>query len=336
MAARPPPRHVGGLALDRLLEPGAHWRHKIVATAVKLDLFTALDEGPHAAAAIARRYRGDTRAFEILLNALVALGLLRKRGGAYANSEAAGRYLVRGRAGYRGDQLVVDDLFWGLWGRLEETLMTGRSPLRQPLFRADPQAAERLALGLHRDALLIAPGLARRLPLQRHRRMLDLGGGAGTYAITFCRRHPRLQATVFELPAVARVARRIVAERGLEDRVRVVEGDFLADPIAGAYDLVFMSHVLHGNGPEENRALVRKVAGCLEPGGRIVVQDVLMDEGVTRPRYGAIFAVNILLHTGGGRCYSRREISGWLTEAGLTGIELIERNAVLTARKPES
>lgn len=319
--------------LKSLVEPGAHWRHKIVITAARLDLFSLLAQGPQDAAAVAAHYRGDARAFEVFLNALAGIGLLKKRQGRFSNSAFAGRRLAHGAPGYQGDQLVVDDMFWDTWGRLEETLRSGKPALPESIFRANPEAARRLLLGLHRDAMLIAPALARRLPLRACATLLDVGGGAGSYAIAFCQRYPRLRATVLDLPTVTPITRSTVGSYGLSDRITVADGDFTAGPPPQRFDAVFISNILHSHSPEENQRIVANAWACLAPGGCIIVRDLLMGRAVTSPEFGAVFAVNMLLHTRGGRCYSLQEIAAWLAAAGFTGLRHIEPHAVVVARK---
>ena len=279
---------------------------------------------------------GDPRALRILLDALTALGLLAKRGETYVNTEVVDRYLVPGRPDYAGDQLVVDDLCWDMWGRLEETLLQGKPAVGGSIFQEGQgdEVAERLLRGLHRDAVLIAPLLAKALPLAEHRAVLDVGGGAGAYALSFARDHPHLRATVFELPKAAALARENVAAWGLADRVTVVEGDFLIDEFPPGHDLIFMSNILHGQPPEENAALFQRVVRAAPSGGRVAVRDVIMEPGLDAPQFGAVFAVNMLLHTSGGRCYALREITDWMTAAGLDDIHYDAPNALILARKP--
>ena len=315
-------------AVEALLEPGGYRRHKIVITAVKMGLFTRLADGPRTGESLAAHYGAQPRAMEVLLNALAALGLVEKAKGRFSNGAAASRALVEGRAGYRGDQLVVDEFDWEIWGGLEEALRSG-SPLKDSIFRNNAGISERLLMGLHQDALSIAEELADRLPLQGRRDLLDVGGGAGTYSMAFCERYPELQATIIELPIAARVARRVIQEAGLGERVRVEEGDVFTRGLPGSYDVIFISNMLHGQGPEENQALFKKMAAAVRPEGIIVVRDVLMDDERTSPQWGALFAVSMLLHTARGRTYSRDEVSGWLTGAGCSRVEELVAGSVL-------
>jgi SAM-dependent methyltransferase len=301
---------------------------------VRLDIFTKLAQGPSSAEEVAERCGGDARAFGVFLDALTGIGLVEKRHGRFSNTPFAQRHLVEGGEDYRGDQLVFDDRSWDLWGRLEETLMSGSPGMAKTVFESSSEAAERLLLGLHRDALSIAPGLAERLPLGDCEQLLDVGGGAGTYAVAFCRHFPKLRATIFDLPMGARLARLTVREAGMSDRIQVIEGNFLKDPLPRPYDAVFASNVLHSNGPDENRQLLRRVADCLTPGGIIVVRDILMNDELTQPVFGSVFSVNMLLHTPLGRCYAQSEIFEWLAEAGFVQAETVEPESVITAVKP--
>ncbi len=304
-------------------------------TAVKLGIFTRLARAPVSAETLANEHGGDARAFGVFLNALSGLGLVEKRDGQFVNAPFAARHLAQGGEDYRGHQLVVDQLWWDLWGRLEETLISGTSVVAEPVFASSSEAVEHLLLGLHRDALRIALALAERLPLHGREELLDVGGGAGTYSLAFCRRFPKLRATVYDLPTAARLARSTVKEAGMSDRIQVIEGNFLKDALPRSYDVAFMSNVIHGNGPEENRDLVRRMADCLTPGGIVVVRDILMNDELTRPAFGSVFAVNMLLHTPQGRCYAQSEIIEWLRDAGFVEVEIVEPESVLTAVKPQ-
>ena len=319
---------------DHLLEVGSYWKHKVTLTAVKLGLFNYLSNGSRTPTELAEQFNSNAQAFSIFLNALTGMGLLLKRGGKFANTPFVKRFLIRGGPHYKGDQLIFDDMQWDLWGQLEHPLTTGNRPLQASIFHKDPKATERLILGLHQDALRIAPKLAKRLPVNRWRKLLDLGGGAGTYSIVFCQRNLALKATIFDLSNTTRVTRAVVEAAGLEGRINVIDGDFLTDPIPGSYDAVFMSNILHGQGPEQNVEVFQKVKRCLIPKGDVVVRDVIMDEDLTHPEWGAVFAVNMMLHADGGRCYSSQEISRWLHRVGFGAIRVVDPNSVLMAENP--
>jgi predicted O-methyltransferase YrrM len=158
---------------------------------------------------------------------------------------------------------------------------------------------------------------AEALDLSGARRLLDLGGGPGIYALEFARRYPALQATVFDLEDTVRVARENIRRAGLQDRVSVVAGDAFADDLGGPYDLIFVSNLVHIYSAQENLRLVGRCAAALAPGGRLCIKDFILDADGTSPPGGALFAVNMLVSTEGGDCYPLDQVKGWLEAAGL-------------------
>src|SRR3989304_4553475 len=142
---------------------------------------------------------------------------------------------------------------------------------------------------------------------RRGDRVLDLGGGPGTYAVAFADACPGAEITVFDTQATLRVARKILRERGAAERVRLVEGDFLADPLGGPYDFAWISQILHAYSGTDCVKLLRRARSALAPGGRVAVQEVLLAEGADPPpvQWGG--------GTGGGRAYTGRKIAAKMT-----------------------
>jgi len=322
------------LSLAEIFQLGYYWETKILLTAVKLDLFTALGEKDRSAPEIARRVGADERALELVMNALVAIGVLTKQADLFANTEVARSHLVKTSPNYVGHLLLLHEAEWANWGKLEETIKRGRSPAKGHLFQTDPELAANVLAVLHRIGQQSGPMLAQRLDLGDASTLLDLGGGAGTHAIAFCQLYPRLQATIFDLPKTLEIADRMVKEAGLEARITGLPGDFNADPLGGPYDVILMSDVLHYQGPEANAALVRKAFQHLLPRGRLVIKDRFLDESGTSPAWVTAFAVHILLNTEQGRCYTTADALGWMSAAGFEAPVELERTAVMQGVKP--
>jgi SAM-dependent methyltransferase len=321
------------LSLAEIFQLGYYWECKILLTAVKLEAFEALAQGPATAADVARRLRTDPKATELLMNALVSIGLLRKAGARYSNAPEAQEFLVRGSPKYAGHLLLLQEAEWDNWGKLESAVRTGRSPVKDHLFRTDPRLAENVLMVLHRVALQHAPMLAKQIDLSRARTLLDLGGGAGTHAMAFCRAYPGLTAVIFDLPETLPTTERLVKEAGLEDRIRFMPGDFNHDELGGPYGAVLMSDILHYQGNEANAALVKKVYGVLAPSGRLIIKDRFLDESGTSPAWTAVFAVHILVNTEKGRCYTMAEAVQWLKDAGFASIDELERATLVQGVK---
>jgi SAM-dependent methyltransferase len=229
--------------------------------------------------------------------------------------------------------LLLQDAEWDHWGQLETVIRTGQSPVTDHLFRTDPRLAENVLLVLHRVALQHATTLAKHIDLSASRTLLDLGGGAGTHAMAFCQTYANLTATVFDLPETLPTTERLVKEAGLQDRMRLLPGDFNRDDLRGPYDAVLMSDILHYQGPDANAALVKKVYGALAPSGRLIIKDRFLDEGGAGPAWTAVFAVHLLVNTEKGRCYTLVEATQWLREAGFTSIRELDRSSLVEGVK---
>jgi cyclopropane fatty-acyl-phospholipid synthase-like methyltransferase len=316
---------------ERFRQASSYWQSKILLTALRLDLFTVLADQALSVTALAARLGAAERGLTILLDALVALGLLVKQDHYYANTPFTSVALDRTKPSFCGYMPLLDAHCWELWDRLEDAIRSGSCPGQDSLFHADPLGTELLLRGLHADALRLAPALAARLDLGRRRRLLDLGGGSGTYAISFCQAQPGLTAVIFDLPGPLALAQTLVAAAGLTDRISLIAGDFRTDALPCGFDVMLLSNILHGQSAETNQRILAGVYSALEPGGELILRDVLMNEDRTSPAFGALFAVNLLLHSAAGRCYTFGEVSGWLAEVGFHGLEVLEANAVLRA-----
>lgn len=312
---------------------GGHAEARIVQTAVSLDIFDMLEGGPRSAAQLADTLRLDPGAAELLLNALAALDLLEKTADTFALSQPARLYLLRSSPRYAGGMILFEHASWNSWGGLEVALRTGKPVRRPDMYQQDPGETELFINAM--DSLVKARGDAAALEAaidwQNVRTLLDVGAGPATYPIALCRRFAHLRATIFDLPGTLEITARYVREAGLGDRIDLVAGDYRKDPIPGTFDLMFLSNVIHGENPERNRALIAALARHLNPAGRIVVKDHILDESRARPAVGAIFSLLMLLTTDGGRCYSFGEVKSWLEGAGLSQVRQIDLAPPLTS-----
>jgi SAM-dependent methyltransferase len=322
------------LSLAEVFQLGYYWETKILLTAVKLDVFTILDQQPKTSTEVASKIGADAKALSLLMNALVALRLLRQDGDGYANSSVAREHLVTHSPQYIGHLLLLHDAEWDHWGKLEEAIRTGRSPVKQHVFETDPDLGANVLAVLHRIGRQSGPELAKRLSLGQARTMLDLGGGAGTNAIAFCQVYPQLTATVFDLPATLPLTERTVKEAGLEGRISLMAGNFNNDQLGGPYDVILMSDVLHYQNFEANAGLVRKTFAHLAPGGRLVIKDRYLDPSGTSPAWTTAFAVHIFVNTEQGACYHAVDAMEWMRAAGFDRITELERTAVVEGIKP--
>jgi len=170
----------------------------------------------------------------------------------------------------------------------------------------------------------VAPKVAARLDLHGVTRLLDLGGGPGTFALAFLNRNPRLSATVCDRPAAIKVAKEIARSHQHGDRLSYLPLDFIKEPIPGRYDVVWYSNILHIYSSVTNEAVFRKVSRVLVPGGRLVIQDAFCwDRAGLLPAETNLFAVTMLLFTSEGNTYGAADVTRWLKAVGFGQVRRI-------------
>jgi SAM-dependent methyltransferase len=303
---------------------GGHAEARAIQVALRLGLFEALSRGQLDQASLARSINADARATSLLANALAALELLEKNDGCFALTDSARRYLVPDSGEYLGDMILFDGALWDVWGRLENSIRTGK-PARTPdMFQSAPEDTARFIRAM--DSLVRARGdaqwVAENLDLRKIRSIADLGGGPGTYVAAMLRRWPHLRASIWDLPATLEVARDVLAERepSVHDRIALVKVDYLKDRLPQDADAIFMSNIVHSEAENTNAALINKCFTALHPGGMLIVKDHIMNRELTHPAAGAVFALYLLLTTH-GRDFSFDEICWWMRDAGFRDVQ---------------
>jgi predicted O-methyltransferase YrrM len=287
----------------------------ILFAALKLGVFRGLAGGGCGASTLARRVGADPGKLSVLLDALAVLGLVGKKGKTYRNAQVARELLLPGPRSM--ESILLHHLDgWGEWGRLSATVRAGRAPRGG----AEGNWQENFIRGMEENARERAAAVAGRILVRGGERVLDLGGGPGTYAVAWADACPGAEITVFDTPATLRVARKILREKGASKKVRLLEGDFLADPLGGPYDFVWISQILHAFSGPDCVKLLRRARSAMAPGGRVAVQEFLLAEGKTSPPGPVFFSVHMVAVTGGGRAYTAREIAAMMKAAGFRNL----------------
>jgi (2Fe-2S) ferredoxin/2-polyprenyl-3-methyl-5-hydroxy-6-metoxy-1,4-benzoquinol methylase len=292
---------------------------RVLLTAIELDVFTAVGDGADAAT-VAGELGADPRATEALLNALASLDILHKEGTTFTNAPVAARYFVAGARDDSRAAVMHTAYLWPRWSTLTDCVRQGTSVTTRQSGRGDDEWTEAFIAAMHKNASVRAPAVARAVGLDGVRRVLDLGGGSGAYSITFARAKDDIEADILDVAAVVPIAQRHIKEAGLADRVKTRVGSLHDDAYGTGYDLVLLSAICHMLGPDDNRAMLRKVFDALAPNGRVVIQDFIMNAHKTGPRTGALFALNMLVGTRAGSTYSEDEYGQWLQDAGFDDV----------------
>lgn len=304
----------------RLLEvSGSYWQTCALHAGVKQGIFTALGGSSLSAEDVARETSSSLRGTTALLNALTAMGLLMREDDHYRNTHESRMHLDGGSEVYIGHMILHHHHLMESWAKLPVAVKGGRPIRKRSTFR-NREIRESFLMGMFNLASRLAPRIVRDVDLTGRRHLLDLGGGPGTYAIHFCRRYAGLRATVFDLKTTRPFAMKTIRRFGLEDRIAFRAGNYLEDDLGEGYDAAWLSHILHGEGPEDCRKIVAGAAAALEPGGILIVHEFILNDAKDGPLHPALFSLNMLLGTPEGRSYSEAEIRDMLAAAGLRDI----------------
>lgn len=297
---------------------------QILDAALEYDFFTLIDKGFTAASDIAREAGTDARATRIVLDSLPALGLVEKRNGRYFLTPVAQVFLVQGKPCYVGDFRHVALALWDGMAHLKESLKTGK-----PFSRLDTGTQlpvwEKLVLGIIVIAEPAAKALCDLLRIGSERRgikVLDIAGGSSIFGMTILSRDPTAQVTQLDWPNVNAVAKKLNRERGLEGKIRFIDGEHHSAAIETEhYDLVLASNFCRFESPGGNQKLFAKAHSALKAGGIFMVNDFLPNEERTEPTFVLRFSVYTLTHTPEGECWTLSQYSDWLKRAGFSTIE---------------
>jgi predicted O-methyltransferase YrrM/predicted transcriptional regulator len=301
---------------------GSYWEACALHAGVKLDVFTIIGKDHLTGEDVAKKLNGVKRGVETLLNALSAMDFLVKNKDTYTNTPLSYTFFSKDSPRYMGHIVKHHHNLIDSWSKLDVAVLSGRS-VRHRATHTDEEERENFLMGMFNLAMNLAPVLVPKVDLSGRRHLLDLGGGPGTYAIHFCMNNPRLKATVYDLPTTRPFAEKTIAEFNLQDRIDFKDLDYLKEKIEGIYDVVWLSQILHGEGPEDCRKIIGKAVSALEPGGMILIHDFILNNSMDGPLFPALFSLNMLLGTPSGRSYSEKQIQDMLSDAGVREIRRI-------------
>ena len=291
--------------------------------ATLLGVFDALHEEPAAAAELAKRLSLDPLGAETLLTTLLTLGYVEAgAGGRFANSAVSERLLVSSSpesiATFVGAQA---DLHWEVLHELPRAVRDGWAYAMHEERQDDSERWQAYIRGLFEISRPEHDANAAFVPLTDARRLVDVAGGHGGFAMAMCRRHPRLEATVLDLPPSAAVGRQIVEEQGYAERVSFRAGDVFELGLGEQLDVVSVFNLVHHLPEERDRELCRMARAALRPGGVLVIGDSARPEhGEDVSEHGAISSL-LFYAWSHSRNFTPSEITGWMEEAGFEEVE---------------
>src|SRR5262245_31421959 len=323
---------------DRRLEVSyAFWKSKTLLTAVELDVFTTLGDGPLDIETLVARLGLHGRGAHDFFDALVALGFLhRDADNHYANARDVDLYLNRRKSSYIGALLEhLNTRHYHNWSLLTQALRTGRPQSgalatgSYPALYSDSASQAVFLHGMTAGSLIAARAIAEKFPWHMYNTFIDVGTAQGCVPVEIARTHPHLAGAGFDLPQVEPAFTSYVRDHGLSDRLRFVAGDFFAGPLPAA-DVLIMGRILHNWDLSTKQLLLQKAHQSLPPGGTLLVYDPLIDERRAEP-HGLLSSLNMLIETTGGFEYTGAECADWMQQAGFSQICIEPLDDVHTA-----
>lgn len=293
---------------------------RVLLTAIELKIFTVLSTHMMTSDEVAKKINADLRAANRLMNALCAMGILKKIHGKFYNSDLSSKYLVEGKPDFMGNLYHTNNL-WDNWSHLTESVIKGSSLVSSKNKTEKDDWVKYFIGAMHYRGVIQGKILAMMIDLSNVKKMLDVGGGSAAFAIEIVKRNPAIVASVLDLPYVIPLTKRYVSEAGLAEKFNFIEGNYLTKEFDDNYDLILLSAIVHINNYEQNKMLIKKCSDALNKNGMIVINDFIMDEDRTKPFHGALFSLNMLVGTANGDTFTEGEIKEWLESAGLSKIE---------------
>ena len=325
-------RYRDGLYAEDMLIVGIVW----------LDLFSWLAKNPSDAAAIRQKFELTERPTDVMLTLFVAMGLLERRGEIYQVTPAAREHLCSDSPWFLGpyyaslkDRPVCADLLKVLRTGKPANWGSEKGKLDWHQAMETEEFATQFTAAMDCRGVFLAQAAAKKVDLSARRALLDIAGGSGIYACSFCAHFPNLRATVLEKPPVDQITTRAIAKRGFSERVTVLASDMLNAPLPAGFDAHLFSNVLHDWDVPAVRELIAKSFAALVPGGLLVVHDAHLNEDKSGPLHVAEYST-MLMHSTEGRCYGAGEMAEFLTAAGFENVQFTPTAAarsVITAQK---
>ncbi|HEY2646537.1 MAG TPA: methyltransferase [Candidatus Acidoferrales bacterium] len=303
------------------------WATAILGAATQHGIFTALEGNPATPETVAKKTGISLRGAQALLDGLTGLGLVSLSGGLYRNSPDASMFLVKGKPSYLGGMAEVFLHDFSTWQNLPEAAKTGLPSARNTADVADNPFWQVLVPAIAALSFPVAQMAGERLGVPKAGEIswLDVGGGSGVWSAVWLGLNKQAIGTQLDWPSVNEIARGFVANFGVADRFKTIDGDFhTTDFGAEKYDFAIYAHIAHQESPEENIATLRKFRKALKPGGTLLINDFVLNDDRTGHPFAMLFASQMLVVTKNGFTYRQSDYRNWLSEAGFKSVEIVQ------------
>lgn len=306
------------------------WGSKTLLSAIELGLFTELAKSPLDGKTLGKRLRLHPRSARDFLDALVALGMLKRTGTRYANTAETARFLDRAKSSYVGGILeMCNARLYRFWGSLTEALRTGKSQNEaktgEDFFStlySDPQRLENFLTAMTGLSIGSAQIIAKKFPWKGYHTFVDVGCAQGGVAVEIALAHKHLAGDGMDLPVVQPIFEAYAQARGVGKRLRFHRGDFFRDPLPQR-DVIIMGHILHDWNLDEKMMLLRKAYDALPPGGAVIIHEALIDDARKQNAFGLLMSLNMLIETHGGFDFTGADCRKWMKDVGFKRTQVV-------------
>lgn len=306
---------------ERLLALGSGFQvSSIIYVSIRLGLFEALGDKTVSLKVLAQKLNVSAKALCRLLRVLQGLRLVSKKGKFYENSPIARKHLRANGSENFSEIFRHLETLQGSWSTLGSVLKKNKMVMpRRATLAEYPRQLKKYLAAMHALGSMKSAQIKKLFPVKRYRHMLDVGGGKGTYAVSFAGANKKLAVTVFDLKTVVPHTQRFIRASGLGHRIRVIAGECLTTAFPeGPFDLIFISNLLHLYPPGDCRKIIRKAVRVLANKGILLIHDYII--GCGDPVAVSLFDMTMLVGTPEGRCHTKDELAKWMVSAGLTDI----------------
>jgi 3-hydroxy-5-methyl-1-naphthoate 3-O-methyltransferase len=295
--------------------------------AIDLDLFTVISQGKNNAPDIAKAAKASKHATERLLDALVGMEYLTKKGTQYGLTPLADTFLVRTKPSYIGAMADETRITMPGWTQLAEVVRKGK-PVASVDTAEGREFFPRLVKAIFPMTYNAARGLVQAFPqakLKKIERILDVAAGSAAWSLPFAQTLPNVRVTAADYPEVTAVAREYAKQFGVADRYSYVEGDLRQmDFGQKQYDAVILGHIIHTEGEKWGKKLITKSYKALKPGGTLIIAEMIPNDTRTGPLFPLLFGLNMVLHTQEGDVFTMSQYKEWLKGAGFSSVKILD------------
>jgi len=294
-------------------------RPMLTEAALHLRVFDAMSQGARTAAQISTRTNASPRGIAALLDGLVGIGLINRRGENFTMAPDTAQFLVHDKPAFVGGlmkhvsrQLITN------WMGLTECVRTGRPVSAVNQEQTGAKFFAEFVEDIFNMSFASASAAAEALLKNANGAVsvLDIAAGSGVWGIAMARRGPQVSVTAVDWPQVIPVTRKVAQRHGVAERFHFVEGDILDADLGSGHHVATLGHILHSDGEARSRRLLKRVHDAMAPGGTIVIGEFVVEEGRRGPAVPLVFAVNMLVNTDEGNTFTFKQMASWLKEAG--------------------